>query len=139
VIPMLGSLPLANLRPAHIQSLYGRALSDRGWLDGKEGGLSARSVLHLHRVLRQRPRPLLPAGAGGGDSARGQQVFTTSCNACHPGGRQGVGPTLAGVTSKLSDTRTIQVVRQGSGGMPAVGASFSDQQLADLLAYLKTL
>ena len=69
----------------------------------------------------------------------GQQVFTSNCNACHPGGRQGMGPTLVGVTGRLSDAQITQKIRQGAGEMPAMGGTISEPQMADLLAYLKTL
>jgi integrase len=51
LIPSLGMVPLAQLQPQHIQQYYAQALSD-GRADGK-GALSARSVLHIHRVLSQ--------------------------------------------------------------------------------------
>jgi integrase len=49
--PALGHHKLARLQPLHIQALYAHALKE-GRLDGK-GGLSPRSVLHMHRVLHQ--------------------------------------------------------------------------------------
>ena len=51
LIPSLGMIPLAQLQPQHIQQYYAQALSD-GRTDGK-GALSARTVLHIHRVLYQ--------------------------------------------------------------------------------------
>ena len=51
LIPNLGHLPLTQLQPQHIQEYYARALT-AGRVDGK-GALSARSVLHIHRVLFQ--------------------------------------------------------------------------------------
>jgi integrase len=51
LVPTLGAIPLAKLQPLHIQGLYAKALS-KGRLDGK-GGLSATSVLHIHRVLSE--------------------------------------------------------------------------------------
>jgi len=50
LIPNLGMIPLSQVQPQHIQQYYARALSEPG-PDGKE--LSARSVLHIHRVLFQ--------------------------------------------------------------------------------------
>jgi integrase len=50
LVPSLGHHRLAKLQPLHIQEFYAKALVS-GRRDGK-GGLSARSVLHLHRVLR---------------------------------------------------------------------------------------
>lgn len=51
LVPALGHYRLAKLRPPHVQSYYAKALSD-GRRDGK-GGLSAQTVLHHHRVLRE--------------------------------------------------------------------------------------
>ena len=53
LIPTLGSLRLQELRPAHIQAAYGRALAAGGRADGRGGSLSARSVIQHHRVLRE--------------------------------------------------------------------------------------
>ena len=50
LIPNLGMIPLSQVQPQHIQQYYAHALSEAG-SDGK--GLSARSVLHIHRVLFQ--------------------------------------------------------------------------------------
>ena len=52
LIPKLGSTLLAELQPSHLQHYYSEAL-EKGRLDGKEGGLSPRSVLHHHRVLSE--------------------------------------------------------------------------------------
>jgi len=49
LIPALGSLPLVNLQPHHVQSYYSQALIS-GRRDGK-GALSALTVHHHHRVL----------------------------------------------------------------------------------------
>jgi integrase len=51
LIPNLGHLPLTQIQPQHIQEYYARSLAG-GRVDGK-GALSARSVLHIHRVLFQ--------------------------------------------------------------------------------------
>jgi integrase len=49
--PALVHHPLAKLQPLHIQAYYATALQS-GRKDGK-GGLSAQTVLHHHRVLRE--------------------------------------------------------------------------------------
>ncbi len=49
--PALGGHPLARLQPLHIQTYYSQALQS-GRRDG-QGGLSAQTVLHHHRVLRE--------------------------------------------------------------------------------------
>jgi integrase len=52
VIPLLGAVHLTKLKPAQISDAYATALGG-GRKDGKEGGLSPRSVGHMHRVLKQ--------------------------------------------------------------------------------------
>ena len=51
IIPALGRIPLPQLQPSHLQAFY-RQSQESGRLDG-EGGLSARSVVHLHRILSE--------------------------------------------------------------------------------------
>jgi integrase len=51
LIPAFGHVSLQGLQPLHIQEYYSEALRS-GRRDGK-GGLSARTVLHHHRVLRE--------------------------------------------------------------------------------------
>jgi hypothetical protein len=50
--PALGRVPLSKLKPEYISDAYSAALAG-GRRDGKPGGLSARSVHHMHRVLKQ--------------------------------------------------------------------------------------
>ena len=49
--PALGGVLLTKLRPAMIQSFYAEAVS-RGRADGR-GGLSGKTVGHIHRLLRE--------------------------------------------------------------------------------------
>jgi integrase len=51
IAPLLGALPLTQLRPAQISAAYATALKS-GRRDGK-GGLSPRTVHHMHRILKQ--------------------------------------------------------------------------------------
>lgn len=51
VIPHIGAVPLSKLRPLHVQQLYAR-LQQTGRADGR-GGLSPRTLLHVHRVLSE--------------------------------------------------------------------------------------
>jgi integrase len=49
--PAIGHIILTRLQPLHIQGMYSKML-EQGRRDG-QGGLSARTVLHHHRVLRE--------------------------------------------------------------------------------------
>src|SRR5215813_8785114 len=51
LVPLLGALALTKLQPAPISQAYAKALAS-GRRDGT-GGLSARTVTHMHRVLRE--------------------------------------------------------------------------------------
>ncbi|HUG46951.1 MAG TPA: tyrosine-type recombinase/integrase [Candidatus Limnocylindria bacterium] len=84
LIPALGSLELAALRPSHVQSLYSRLLRE-GRADGT-GGLSPRSVgiyhqvLHaaLHHAVRWQLLPRNPADAVQRPSVPRRELLTLS-------------------------------------------------------------
>jgi len=52
LVPELGNIVLTKLQPLHIQACYTRWRQE-GRRDGREGGLSAQTVLHHHRVLSE--------------------------------------------------------------------------------------
>jgi integrase len=52
IIPALGTARLTKLRPEQISEMYSEALAG-GRHDGKDGGLSPRTVHHIHVVLKQ--------------------------------------------------------------------------------------
>jgi len=51
IIPHLGNIELQSLTSSHIDDFYAQKLKD-GRIDGK-GGLSAKSVMYIHRVLNE--------------------------------------------------------------------------------------
>ena len=51
IAPQMGAIALTKLQPAQISQAYAKALAN-GRRDG-QGGLSARTVTHMHRVLRE--------------------------------------------------------------------------------------
>lgn len=87
--------------------------------------------------------PAAPGGGtgGGGNAQAGATVFQSAgCTACHAnGGRAaGVGPAL--VRSQRDDAYIRNIIRNGRGAMPAYSpAQVNDQQLNDLLAYIRSL
>ena len=50
ISPELGSITVPNLRPSHLRKLYAKKLVS-GRADGKEGGLSPRSVKYIHTIM----------------------------------------------------------------------------------------
>ncbi len=81
-----------------------------------------------------------PPGAPAGDAAAGKQTWATKpCIGCHgPSAEGGIGPKLAGTA--LGWDQVLSAVRNGQGaGMPAFAAAvISDQELADIYAWLKS-
>jgi mono/diheme cytochrome c family protein len=75
----------------------------------------------------------------GGDRERGHALYADRCEPCHAtdgrGGPLGLNLVRARVLDRPADVATI--VRGGSGRMP--GFETTDAELADLLAYLRTL
>jgi mono/diheme cytochrome c family protein len=88
-------------------------------------------------------------GVGCGSSARvdtiqgltgtvssGQTVYETHCKSCH--GATGTQMANAAGEAKSNPAEALEVILNGEDSMPAFD-SLSDQELADLLTYLKTL
>jgi cytochrome c553 len=78
-----------------------------------------------------------------GDAAAGKEVFLgpSACGTCHTladAGTSGtVGPNLD--DSQPSSELVVDRVTNGQGGMPAFGSSLSEQQIADVAAYITSV
>ncbi|WP_310498558.1 cytochrome c [Sandarakinorhabdus sp.] len=73
----------------------------------------------------------------------GEQVYREVCQACHmanAGGGIGAGriPALAGNESLEDADYPIMVVTGGKGAMPWFRGSLTDQQIADVVAYVRS-
>jgi mono/diheme cytochrome c family protein len=95
-------------------------------------------------TLREREAPSGPLeGPLSAAALAGKETFGTFCNACHPGGAAGIGPKLFGTDFAkryAQDEPLIQIIRNGKGSMPGFStAQISDSQLAELVAYLRSL
>jgi len=95
------------------------------------------------------------AGAGVGDTdgafvtpfsfsePNGANMYKRVCAGCHmPDGKgakgAGMYPALAGDPNLASGDYTVYVVLKGLHGMPAVGRMMTDQQVADVVNYVRT-
>ncbi|HEX2228969.1 MAG TPA: cytochrome c [Candidatus Binatia bacterium] len=98
-----------------------------------------------------------PAGALAQNVAEGKNLYTTYCTSCH--GDQGKGDGVAArslpvkpadhtnsaVMSQLSDKYLTDIITKGgsavnkSGFMPAWGSSLNPKQVADIVAYVRSL
>ena len=86
-----------------------------------------------------------------GDAAKGKDIFDQNCGVCHDAEstETKVGPGLKGLFKKAalankkkpSDATVLDFINKGSSekGMPSFADQLSDQEKADLIAYLKTL
>jgi mono/diheme cytochrome c family protein len=68
----------------------------------------------------------------------GEQVFTRTCNQCHPGGEAGLGPAL---NNKPLPVFLMKFqVRNGLGAMPPFSKEqISDKELDDVMDYVVAL
>lgn len=75
--------------------------------------------------------------------ARGRDIFQASCASCH--GSEGRGNPSAGVPAldgsmhawHHPDSQIAGFLRDGVGDMPAVGSDWDDNEIRDVLAYVK--
>jgi len=74
------------------------------------------------------------------DSNRGEKLYQASCIVCHgPRATGGIGPRLAG-NPVLSKEKTFwTVVYEGQHAMPPLKGAITEQQMADIRAWLLTL
>lgn len=94
--------------------------------------------------------------AGRGDPERGRALYQYGCQVCHGDRGRGDGPaaknfdprprdlTDARYMQGLSDDYLFRVIKMGGGpfgkpNMPAWGALLEDEEILDLVAYLRTL
>jgi cytochrome c553 len=75
-----------------------------------------------------------------GDNKRGEGLYNASCVVCHgPRATGGIGPRLAG-NPVLSNEQTFwKTVYDGRHVMPPLKGALTEQQIADIQAWLKTL
>ena len=77
-------------------------------------------------------------GSGEGDAAAGEAVFTANCGSCHTleeAGTTGtVGPNLD--ESTLDVDAVVTQVENGGGGMPPFGGQLSEEEIANVAAFV---
>jgi mono/diheme cytochrome c family protein len=74
-----------------------------------------------------------------GVAANGEKVYSTTCNGCHGADGRSGSTKLDIVTPIKNDTSdAIATILNGQEEMPAFSSQLSSQQIADVVAYLKT-
>ena len=75
-----------------------------------------------------------------GDNRRGEGLYNASCVVCHgPGAAGGIGPRLAGSPILSNEQAFWRTVYDGRHVMPPLKGAVTEQQMADIQAWLKTL
>jgi cytochrome c oxidase cbb3-type subunit 3 len=117
--------------------------------DKQAGGLLPEEITAVIEYLRAGAPAMekMPALTVAGDSSRGLALFLRNCAGCHGmDGRGGIAPEIGNPIFQKAATdefivRTIRSGRQGTA-MPAFqrpdAPAFSDQDIADVLAYVRT-
>jgi mono/diheme cytochrome c family protein len=77
-------------------------------------------------------------GGGEGDAAAGKTVFVANCGSCHTLGDAGtsgtIGPNLD--DSQPDEALVVDRVTNGQGAMPPFSGTLTEQQIADVSAYV---
>lgn len=75
-----------------------------------------------------------------GVSVEAGKALAGQCLACHGADLSGgLGPSLIGSVERLGEEQFEQIMRNGQNTMPALGASWTDDQMGSMIEYLKTL
>ena len=75
-----------------------------------------------------------------GNAASGKTVYQSDCISCHGSdGASGSARKPVAALAQSNPEQAISVVLAGDGEMPAWSGVLTDQQIADVVAYLKTL
>jgi mono/diheme cytochrome c family protein len=76
-----------------------------------------------------------------GDPAAGQIVFEDSCSMCHDpkSTEMMIGPGLKDVSKRKSEAEIREQIASGSDMMPPFANKLSEEEINNLVAYLKTL
>ncbi|MCB9685365.1 MAG: cytochrome c [Alphaproteobacteria bacterium] len=69
-----------------------------------------------------------------GDAAAGESVFASNCAVCH--GADGTGGTGPDITGESEADEVAGYVLDGADGMTAFDGVLSDQEIADVVAYV---
>ncbi|RYZ12867.1 MAG: cytochrome c [Myxococcaceae bacterium] len=75
-----------------------------------------------------------------GAAASGSSLYVSNCTSCHGAdGKTGSENRNVASYAAANKNDTIEQIIEGEGTMPAYGAQFSDQEIADLVAYTASL
>jgi glucose dehydrogenase/cytochrome c5 len=126
-------------------SLAGTGHGDNLWLFGLDGTVGpapppgkGTAVEHAGEAQGESQGAGGKQGTAKPDAAAGQQVFADNCSVCHGAdGRGGNGgPDLTSIPSAKQTAVVVKQVENGGGGMPAFKGTLSQQDIANVSAYV---
>lgn len=93
-------------------------------------------------TVTETTEPTETSGGAGGNAEAGKAVFASAgCGGCHTladaGSNGAVGPNLD--ESSPSEDKVVERVTNGKGVMPSFKGQLSEQQIADVAAYVSTV
>lgn len=84
-------------------------------------------------------------GSNTGNADAGKTVWMNQCAKCHGGNGQGIGimgtPALVNPEwqARMTDAQIVTVIQTGKKKMPAFGQQLSQQEINDVVAFIRTL
>lgn len=80
------------------------------------------------------------SASSAGNAARGKELYYASCVVCHGKDATGhIGPRLAGNAILANDQAFRKTVHEGQHMMPHLKDALTEEQITDILAWLRTL
>ncbi|MDQ6926948.1 MAG: c-type cytochrome, partial [Candidatus Eremiobacteraeota bacterium] len=69
-----------------------------------------------------------------------RSLFAANCASCHGDDRRGtaMAPSLVAVATRRTPEQIAQIIREGTGRMPAFGSALESRAVADIVNYLRT-
>jgi cytochrome c6 len=140
--------PLAPVAMLLVAAVCGHALIVGCGGSTKESGNASTETA----TTQTQTAPATDTGAVAADPvAHGKQIYLARCALCHGPEGKGDGAAAAGLNPKprnhtdgtymrsRTDDQLLEVIHNGKGGMPAWGSVLSDQEIHDVLKYVRTL
>jgi cytochrome c6 len=77
------------------------------------------------------------------DRSNGRAIYEMHCVGCHGEGGRSIDPTVPSFANGdalfMMDSELLDRIRQGNQTMPAFRGLLSDQEIRDVISYLRTL
>lgn len=120
-------------------ALAGTAHGDNLWLFALDGTLAEVAPGQGgHAILHAGERAAAPVTTLPGNAAAGRRIYANDCSICHGAAGTGGngGPNLTTIATAKDSAIVRKQVTNGGGAMPPFNAVLTEQQIADVSAYV---